>query len=86
MIKQAVSFNGALSFFVPKFLLLFVLFVVYSKRSSFIPRLPGDKRKAIQQRLHCLGEVSCLNAQKLIIILVTKQKGHFVQYYMIGFY
>lgn len=49
------------------------LFVVYSKRSSFIPRLPGDKRKAIQQRLHCLGEVSCLNTQKLII-LVTKQK------------
>lgn len=24
MLKQAVSFNGALSFFVPKFLLLFV--------------------------------------------------------------
>ena len=68
--------------------MLFVclLFVVYSKRSSFIPRLPGDKRKAIQQRLHCLGEVSCLNAQKLILILVTKQKGHFVQYYMTGFY
>lgn len=29
-----------------------------SKRSSFIPRLPTDKRKAIQQRLQCLGEVS----------------------------
>ncbi|KAJ7352889.1 E3 ubiquitin-protein ligase huwe1 [Desmophyllum pertusum] len=29
---------------------------VFSKRSSFIPRLPADKRKAIQQRLQCLGE------------------------------
>ena len=59
---------------------------MYSKRSSFIPRLPGDKRKAIQQRLHCLGEVSCLNTWKLIITLVTKQKRHFVQCYLIGFY
>lgn len=29
---------------------------VFSKRSSFIPRLPAEKRKAIQQRLQCLGE------------------------------
>ena len=86
MIKQAVSFNGALSFFCTKVPVVVCLFVVYSKRSSFIPRLPGDKRKAIQQRLHCLGEVSCLNTQKLIIILVTKQKRHFMQYYLIGFY